>query len=313
MGRQNLPQVQISDQVSATNYGWRPNSIGDRTDIPNWPEWFTGLNSSTYLSALYNEFEKVVRGVGSSNNVVGGSALQARNLISSNGHVGVEIGPTGNNRVQGNYIGTDVTGVTALPNNTDGVYIFNVSNGNLIGGTAEGQANLIAFNGDDGVEVLSGSYGAKYNTITRNRIHSNAGKGIALPGGGNEGLAAPVITIASATQVSGTACANCTIEVFSDAADEGAIYEGTTTADGSGYWTFTKASQLIGPYVTAAATDAAGNTSEFSAPVSVAPTATLKRTVPAHLPAHGLEELSVRSGRVSLDQRNKATCATDIG
>ena len=278
MGRQNLPQVQISDQVSATNYGWRPNSIGDRTDIPNWPEWFTGPNSSTYLSALYNEFEKVVRGVGSSNNVVGGSQPWARNLISSNGCVGVEIGPKGNNQVQGNYIGTDVTGAAALPNNTDGVYIFNVSNDNLIGGTAEGQANLIAFNGGDGVKV-SGGYGAKYNTITRNRIHSNAGKGIALPGGGNEGLAAPVITIASATQVSGTACANCTIEVFSDATDEGAIYEGTTTADGSGYWTFTKASQLIGPYVTATATDAAGNTSEFSAPVSVAPTATLKRTV----------------------------------
>ncbi|NBD35316.1 MAG: hypothetical protein GVY30_04880 [Chloroflexi bacterium] len=41
--------------VSATNYGWGPDSIGDRTDIPNWPEWFTGPNSSTYLEALYNE------------------------------------------------------------------------------------------------------------------------------------------------------------------------------------------------------------------------------------------------------------------
>ncbi len=41
--------------VSATNYGWGPDSIGDRTDIPNWPEWFTGPNSSTHLDALYNE------------------------------------------------------------------------------------------------------------------------------------------------------------------------------------------------------------------------------------------------------------------
>ena len=39
--------------VSDTNYGWGPDSIGDRTDIPNWPEWFTGPESSTYLSALY--------------------------------------------------------------------------------------------------------------------------------------------------------------------------------------------------------------------------------------------------------------------
>ncbi len=41
--------------VSATNYGWGPNSIGDRTDIPNWPEWFTGTSSGTILSALYAE------------------------------------------------------------------------------------------------------------------------------------------------------------------------------------------------------------------------------------------------------------------
>lgn len=207
-------------------------------------------------------------GPGSSNNVVGGSQPQARNLISSNGCVGVEIGPTGNSRVQGNYVGTDVTGTAALPNNTDGIYIFNVSSDNLIGGTAQGQANLIAFNGGDGVEV-SGGYGAKHNTITRNRIHSNTGKGIALRSGGNEGLAAPVITTASSTQVSGTACSNCTIEVFSDANDEGAIYEGTTTADASGNWTLTKAGGLTGPYVTATATDANGNTSEFSAPISV--------------------------------------------
>jgi len=41
--------------VSATNYGWGPDSIGDRTDIPDWPEWFTGTNSSAILTALYNE------------------------------------------------------------------------------------------------------------------------------------------------------------------------------------------------------------------------------------------------------------------
>jgi hypothetical protein len=207
-------------------------------------------------------------GAGSSNNVVGGSQPQARNLISSNSCVGVEIGPTGNSRVQGNYVGSDVTGTAALPNNTDGIYIFNVSNDNLIGGTADGQANLIAFNGGDGIEV-AGGYGAKHNTITRNRIHNNTGKGISLRSGGNEGLVAPVITTASATQVSGTSCANCTIEVFSDAEDEGAIYEGTTTADASGNWTLTKTGGLAGPYVTATATDANGNTSEFSTPVSV--------------------------------------------
>ncbi len=50
--------------VSATNYGWGPDGIGDRTDIPNWPEWFTGANSSTYLTALYNETGQNIEGFG---------------------------------------------------------------------------------------------------------------------------------------------------------------------------------------------------------------------------------------------------------
>jgi len=41
--------------VSATNYGWGPDSIGDATDIPNWVDWFRGERSSVYLDALYNE------------------------------------------------------------------------------------------------------------------------------------------------------------------------------------------------------------------------------------------------------------------
>ena len=41
--------------VSATNYGWGPNGIGDRTDIINWPEWFTGDKRDTYMNALFNE------------------------------------------------------------------------------------------------------------------------------------------------------------------------------------------------------------------------------------------------------------------
>ncbi len=51
--------------VSATNYGWGPNSVGDRTDIPDWPEWFTSSNSSTILPALYSETGQNVGGFGS--------------------------------------------------------------------------------------------------------------------------------------------------------------------------------------------------------------------------------------------------------
>ena len=41
--------------VSDTNYGWGSDSIGDRTDIPNWTEWFASASTPTYMSALFNE------------------------------------------------------------------------------------------------------------------------------------------------------------------------------------------------------------------------------------------------------------------
>lgn len=90
-----------------------------------------------------------------------------------------------------------------------------------------------------------------------------------------------MITTASTTRAAGAASPNCVIEIFSDAKDEGAVYEGTTTADAAGNWAFTKPGGLTGPNVTATATDAAGNTSEFSAPRSVlqaTPTPTLTPT-----------------------------------
>ncbi|MBI5231786.1 MAG: hypothetical protein HY876_06440, partial [Coriobacteriales bacterium] len=41
--------------VSDTNYGWGPDTIGDRTDVGHWWTWFRGSSASTYTSALYAE------------------------------------------------------------------------------------------------------------------------------------------------------------------------------------------------------------------------------------------------------------------
>ncbi len=41
--------------VSDTNYGWGPNAIGDRTDIPDWLEWFASNDTPLYMQALFNE------------------------------------------------------------------------------------------------------------------------------------------------------------------------------------------------------------------------------------------------------------------
>lgn len=42
---------------SDTNYGWGPGGIGDRTDIPNWLEWFRGDNTMAVMQAVFTEGE----------------------------------------------------------------------------------------------------------------------------------------------------------------------------------------------------------------------------------------------------------------
>jgi hypothetical protein len=206
-------------------------------------------------------------GSGAQNNIIGGSNAAERNVISGNNLAGVLVASTGTNgnAVKGNYIGTDAAGTAALPNNR-GVYMAQGAQNNTIGGTAAGEGNLIAFNTSDGVQVSDTA--TTGNTIRGNSIHSNGGKGIHNDGGNAE-LAPPLIT--GFGSVIGTACPNCAVDVYSDDEDEGRTYEGSTTADNAGDWSFDGSPE--GPNVTATATDANGNTSEFSAPVP-APEAT---------------------------------------
>jgi hypothetical protein len=109
-----------------------------------------------------------------------------------------------------------------------------------------------------------------HNTITQNSIHDNGSRGISLWEGGNSELSAPVILdfdLAAGT-VSGSACPNCAVEIFSDSADEGEVYEGQAIADSNGVFDFAKGVSFTGPHLTATATDPDGNTSGFSSPTS---------------------------------------------
>ena len=56
-------------------------------------------------------------GIAGSANTVGGTAAEARNLISGNG-TGVFSYFSQDTRVQGNYVGTDATGTRAVANGT---------------------------------------------------------------------------------------------------------------------------------------------------------------------------------------------------
>ena len=74
------------------------------------------------------------------------------------------------NLVQGNFIGTDAIGTSALGNINFGVFIALNASGNTIGGRTNDAGNTIAFNGL-GVFVFSGTR----NSIVSNSIFSNSG------------------------------------------------------------------------------------------------------------------------------------------
>lgn len=90
------------------------------------------------------------------NNIIGGSTPATRNIISGNEANGIRI--DGNaargNIISGNYIGTDVTGSFNLGNGAPGIYVL--APGNIIGGTASGEGNVISGNSTSGLSISSG-------------------------------------------------------------------------------------------------------------------------------------------------------------
>jgi parallel beta-helix repeat protein len=189
------------------------------------------------------------------------------NIIVGSSWSGVAIVNSDHNFIIYNSIGTNEAGTaTHLGNNYYGVHIVG-------GPDNEVDLNHIAYNGAlpgrAGVRVEGA--GATSNAMWRNSIHDNSGKGIELVDGGNGGLSAPAITQANCRQVQGSTCAGCEVEIFSDSADEGRVFEGWTTAHAT-TGTFSWGERVLrGPNVTVTARDGMGNTSEFSAPINVGP------------------------------------------
>jgi hypothetical protein len=232
--------------------------------------------------------------IDSSNNVVGGTSPDARNVLSGNGAgvfgAGVFLsGRQGDNRIQGNYIGTDANGNGGLGN---GIGIGNnTSPNNLVGGTSAAARNVITSNEGDGVHTVN-------SRILRNSIFDNGGLGIS---GGGPGVDAndvgdadlpqnyPVIT--SATTFAGKTTIQGTLNsapfgafdlrfFSSPAADpsgfgEGETYVGQTNVvandAGNAAFSFTTNTPISGgQVVTATATISVnGGTSEFSEAVQI--------------------------------------------
>ena len=293
---------------------------------------------------------------------VGGPSPADRNLISGNSVSGITVSISADTLIEGNLIGTDITGAARLGNNADGIFVgldcpgtvirgnviadaqwngmqvgyatgtmhgitvegnwigtdvtgtLNLGNAfrgvviqgqqNAIGGIGPGEGNVIAFNGLGGVYVDDTNLGFT-NPIRGYSIYANECLGIDFGGafddceptpndlgdadmGPNESQNFPMITSVVSSLVgggtttitgrlNGHADTMYTLDFYSNPACarfprnflEGRTYlgSGQVTTDGSGHGTFdvvVPVAMAAGERVTATATNPDGATSEFS-------------------------------------------------
>ena len=141
----------------------------------------------------------------SSDNVIGGSVMGQRNVISRNGRAGtggcgIMITNSSDNRVIGNYIGTDVTGTAKRANGKSGVCLSNASF-NKIGGSGAGDGNLISGNQANGIDIQGAQSGS--TTISGNIIGLDSA-GNAVLGNDRDGV---LISLAGAGNLIGSGAA----------------------------------------------------------------------------------------------------------
>jgi titin len=136
--------------------------------------------------AVANENDGVQISDGAQNNTLGGTDADARNVISGNalGDVWLRNAGTSGNVVEGNYIGTDASGLGTVgnliygeSNQYWGIRIDIGAGGNTIGGTSAGAGNVISFRADNGVSavcVLIRNAGTSGNVVEGNYIGTDA-------------------------------------------------------------------------------------------------------------------------------------------
>ncbi len=181
------------------------------------------------------------------------------NYIGANSD-GITIIRSNHNIIANNFLGTNASMESDFGNGS-GVFVYARSSNNLI------IENVIGYNTVAGIVVDSLS--CQGNIITRNSISQNNGPGIDNRNGGNAELTPPVLTSVSTNEIKGTAGAIQIIEIFADSDDEGQIFIDSTMTDLQGKFTVSVPGLTELPYITATARDSLGNTSEFSAPVTV--------------------------------------------
>lgn len=167
---------------------------------------YIGTNAAG-TAPVPNAMGGVVIGLGASNNAIGGTTADARNLISGNRGSNVRIDGSGisttANQVLGNYIGTDRDGTLALDNTATRPHgiLIKGADSNIIGGDTAGAGNVISGN-FDGVSIQGSiQEPAGFNRVQGNFIGTNAAGAVSL---GNAHHGVNIFGIVKETLVGGT-------------------------------------------------------------------------------------------------------------
>ena len=213
--------------------------------------------TSSGAAALGNADYGVYIQDGAQGNMIGG------NTISANDYgLWLQGVNTSQNLIIANAIGIAGDGASPMGNTHNGIHISIAAQSNNIIG------NQIAYNGGNGVGVDTPT--AFDNLIWMNSIHNNDEMGIDLTNGANHGMLPPNIHTtalgAGTVIVSGAACPNCRVELYTspNTDGEGQVFLGLAMAGPAGDFDI-EVSALPYPYLTATATGTGNGTSEFSA------------------------------------------------
>ena len=145
---------------------------------------YVGLNAAGTAAVANGSAGINVTGSGTGYVTIGGTSAGDRNIVSGNtSTAGIQTQSNASHvTIQGNYLGTDPTGTSAIPN-TYGMLILATTDSS-IGGTATGAGNLVSGNSSAGI----GMNGTLTNTVFQGNLVGTNASGTALISSGSQGI-----------------------------------------------------------------------------------------------------------------------------
>ena len=109
-------------------------------------------------AAMANGYDGIALTDGSHDNIIGGTTLADRNIISGNTLCGIGLRDgANNNTIDYNLIGLNAAGAGAIPNGLAGVCLFSGANDNNIGSSVTGRLQYISGNTREGIYIENSS------------------------------------------------------------------------------------------------------------------------------------------------------------